>query len=85
MEKNSYRYQICLLDGKPVGYIALGDKNDIQYCVDPDYQGKGIGTFMVKELFNKNDKLEAYVKTHNITSQKIFEKIGFKNYKYNEI
>ena len=82
MEKNSHRYQICLLNGKPVGYIALGDNNKIQYCVHPDYQGKGIGTFMVKELFDKIDELQAYVKVHNIPSQKVFEKIGFKKFIY---
>lgn len=77
MNKNSSRYKICLLDNVPVGYIGLIKENEITYCVHPDYQSKGIGTFMVSEFVKLYDSLTAYVLPENIGSNKVFEKLGF--------
>jgi RimJ/RimL family protein N-acetyltransferase len=78
MEKNSYRYKICLLNNNPVGYIGLIKNNEITYCVHPDYQSKGIGTFMVSNFTKLHSELIAFVKPENIGSNKVFEKLGFK-------
>ena len=77
MSKNSNRYKICLLDNKPVGYIGIIKENEITYCVSPEYQGKGIGTFMVSEFMKMYNHLIAYVVCDNIGSNRIFEKLGF--------
>lgn len=82
MNKNSHRYKICLLENTPVGYIGLIKENEITYCVHPDYQGKGIGTFMVKEFIKLYSSLIAYVLPENIGSNKVFEKLGFKKQIY---
>lgn len=77
MERESHRYKICLLDSVPVGYAGIIKANEITYCVHPDYQGKGIGTFMVSELIKLYDNLTAFVIPENIGSSKVFEKLGF--------
>jgi RimJ/RimL family protein N-acetyltransferase len=77
MNKNSHRYKICLLDGIPVGYIGIIKKNEITYCVDPQFKGKGIGTFIVSEFTKIYDTLTAFVLPQNIASSKVFEKLGF--------
>ena len=45
---NDYFY-ICLYKGEPAGYIGVID-DDIRVATHPDYQGKGIGSFMVTEI-----------------------------------
>lgn len=77
MNKNSSRYKICLLENKPVGYIGIIKENEITYCVDPKFKGKGIGTFMVSEFIKLYDTLTAFVLPGNIGSSKVFEKLGF--------
>ena len=78
MKKNSHRYKICLLDNTPVGYIGIKGENEITYCVDPSYQGKGIGTFMLGEFTKSHKTLTAFVYPENKASNKVFEKLGFK-------
>lgn len=82
MEKNCHRYKICVISNTPVGYIGIIKENEITYCVHPDYQGKGIGTFMVSEFIKTHDTLTAYVIPENIGSSKVFEKLGFKKQIY---
>ena len=77
MERESHRYKICLLDDSPVGYIGIIKENEITYCVHPDYQGKGIGTFMVSEFIKLYNTLTAFVIPENIGSSRVFEKLGF--------
>lgn len=82
MLKNQWDYKICLVDGKPAGYVGLLKGHEITYCVSPDFQGKGVGTFMIKEYAPRWAKVDAYVKTDNIASQKVFEKLGFEKQIY---
>jgi RimJ/RimL family protein N-acetyltransferase len=85
MSSNSHNYKICLVDGKPAGYVGLLKGHEITYCVSPDFKGKGVGTFMIQEFALRWDWVDAYVKVENIASQKVFEKLGFKKqiyYKY---
>jgi RimJ/RimL family protein N-acetyltransferase len=77
MKRESHRYKICLLDGLPVGYIGIIKENEITYCVHPNHQGKGIGTFMVSEFIKTYDTLTALVIPENIGSSRVFEKLGF--------
>lgn len=85
MSQNSHKYKICLLEGNPVGYIGIIGENEITYCVKPNHKNLGIGTFMVKEFMNLYDELTAFVIPQNISSCKIFEKLGFEkhiNFRY---
>ena len=80
MELNSKYFYVCLINNSPVGWIKVGSNNEISYCAHPDFKGKGVGTFMISEVYSKYDILEAYVKVDSIASQKVFEKVGFKKY-----
>jgi ribosomal protein S18 acetylase RimI-like enzyme len=73
---NDYFY-ICLYKGKPAGYIGVID-NDIRVATHPDYQGKGIGSFMVKEIKKIQPSSVAKVKVDNKASLGLFKKCGFK-------
>ena len=69
------------MNGENVGYVGNISPNsfigEITYCVDPSFQGNGIGTFMVKEFLKTNPKIMASVKHSNRSSQRVFEKLGF--------
>jgi RimJ/RimL family protein N-acetyltransferase len=82
MSTNFHNYKICLADGEPAGYVGILKGHEITYCVSPDFKGKGIGTFMIKEYAPRWAKVDAYVKADNIASQKVFEKLGWEKQIY---
>lgn len=77
MSDNSYRYKICIYENNPVGYVGILGENEITYCVDSNYKNLGIGTFMVNEFMKNHTELTAFVIPENISSCKVFEKLGF--------
>lgn len=77
MKKHGRKYCICLCDGKPAGYIGVID-DDIRIVVHPDFQNKGIGLFLVRNIMKKHRKLQAKIKVENRASIRLFEKAGFK-------
>ena len=81
MKKYAKNYWICLFDGKPAGYVGQ-ISDDIRVATHPDYQGKGVGTFMISELMNKFPDSIAKVKIENKASLRLFEKCGFKKKYY---
>jgi len=81
MNKNNSRFNICLADGIPAGYVGVSKSNEITYCVSPKFHNNGIGTYMINALVLKEFKTyEARVKLENKASQKIFEKLGFEKH-----
>ncbi|MDA9791013.1 GNAT family N-acetyltransferase [Schleiferiaceae bacterium] len=76
MTKHSDNYRIALIDGHPCGYVGVIE-NDIRVCTDPDYQGKGIGKFMINELKKIWPDAIAKVKISNEASFKLFKSCGF--------
>lgn len=76
MQNHSDNYRIALLDGTPVGYVGVID-DDIRVCTHPDYQGKGIGKFMINELKSIWPNAKAKVKFTNESSFKLFKSCGF--------
>ena len=77
MLKHNDDYWICLVDEKPVGYVGIID-DDIRVATHPDFQGKGVGAFMIDEVMKTNPFAHARVKLDNDASLKLFEKCGFK-------
>lgn len=73
MNKNHRNYHICLLYGEPVGFIGVM-QDDIRLCTHPDAQGKGVGTFMLKEIVKIRPNATGRILKDNIASQKAFEK-----------
>jgi RimJ/RimL family protein N-acetyltransferase len=77
MEKHSLNYYVCLLYGSPVGYIGVVD-GDIRFCTEPDFQGMGIGTFMLLKIKDKYPEAYGQIKKENKSSQHVFDKCGVK-------
>lgn len=75
---NTYHtcYRIALVDGKPAGFVGVID-DDIRVCTHPDFQGKGVGKFMINECMKIWPTAFAKVKLDNEASVKLFEACGF--------
>jgi len=76
MEKHSNFYRISLFNDKPAGYVGVID-NDIRVCTHPDYQGKGVGKFMINECMKIWPNAFAKIKINNELSFKLFKSCGF--------
>jgi len=75
-EYGKYFY-ICLADGNPAGYVGVID-NDIRVATHPDFQGMGVGSFMINEIHQLHPTAQAKVKVVNIASFSLFVKNGYK-------
>lgn len=74
---NHYQfYRVALINKIPVGYIGVIE-DDIRVCTHPDYQGRGIGKFMVNKCMKIWPTAFAKVKIDNKASIKLFESCGF--------
>ena len=73
MRKYSDSYFVALYDGSAAGYIGVLD-DDIRVCTHPNFQGRGVGTFMLKEIKDKFPNAVGRIKRSNISSQKAFNK-----------
>jgi ribosomal protein S18 acetylase RimI-like enzyme len=69
-------YRIALVDGKPAGYVGVIE-DDIRVCTHPDFQGKGVGKFMINQCMELWPTAFAKVKMDNEASIKMFEACGF--------
>ena len=76
MEKYGNNFYICLIDGNPAGYVGVIDR-DIRVATHPDYQGKGVGKFMINALMKLYPDSLAKVKIENEASLRLFESCGF--------
>ena len=67
----------------PIGQIRFDFLDDywfIDYSIDEKYRGKGFGKIILElaiRNFNQGDMLKAIVKNENISSLKVFQKLGF--------
>jgi GNAT superfamily N-acetyltransferase len=77
MKKYSHCYYIALIDGDPAGYIGVIN-NDIRVCTHPNFQGKGVGKFMLKEILKIFPSAYGRVKINNEASRNLFSSVGFK-------
>jgi len=81
MKKNWNFFWICLDKGRFIGYTGVIE-NDIRVATHPDYQGKGVGSFMINEIMKINPNAFAKVKLENQSSLRLFESCGFKKKYY---
>jgi ribosomal protein S18 acetylase RimI-like enzyme len=83
MEKYSDSYRIALFNGEPAGFVGVVD-DDIRVCTHPNFQGKGLGKFMIDECMKIWPNSTAKVKLGNVVSDKLFLSVGFEEFKRNE-
>ena len=77
MPDNFQFYRIALINNQPCGYVGVID-NDIRICTHPNFQGKGIGKFMLKEIMKIFPSAYGKVKIDNEVSLNLFSSVGFK-------
>ncbi len=83
MERYSDSYRIALINGEPAGFVGVVD-DDIRVCTHPNFQGKGLGKFMIDECVKLWPNSTAKVKLGNVFSHKLFLSVGFEEFKRNE-
>jgi ribosomal protein S18 acetylase RimI-like enzyme len=83
MEKYSDSYRIALFNGEPAGFVGVVD-DDIRVCTHPNFQGKGLGKFMIDECMKIWPNSTAKVKLGNVASDKLFLSVGFEEFKRDE-
>lgn len=76
MKSHHQFYRVAVLHKIPVGYVGVIE-DDIRVCTHPDYQGKGVGKFMINECMKIWPTSFAKVKINNEASLKLFESCGF--------
>jgi len=76
MNFNAQYYRVALVNGDPAGYFGVINE-DIRICTHPDFQGKGVGKFMIQEGMKIWANAIAKVKVDNIASLKLFKSLGF--------
>ncbi len=76
MKKYWNQYYIVLYNNKPAGYVGVVN-NDIRICTHPDFQGKGVGKFMLNEINKIYPNALAKVKMKNNASNRLFLSTGF--------
>ena len=81
MEKHELNYYVCLVDDNPAGFVGV-ISGDIRVATHPDYQGMGVGKFMINELMKIYPKSYAKIKLNNKASIRLFETCGFKKKYY---
>ena len=84
-EKHMLRYglffYVCLVNNKPAGYVGVIN-GDIRVATHPDFQGKGVGKYMINQLMEMQPDAFAKVKIDNEASARLFEACGFKKKYY---
>lgn len=75
---------VLLLDKKLVGYaivwIIFGEFHIANIAIHPDYQGKGFGSYLLKEVLRKAVGLDyaiLEVRESNLKAIRLYEKFGF--------
>jgi len=81
MQRFGSHFYVCLVNGEPAGY-AGALQGDIRVATHPDFQGKGVGKFMINELMSRHPNAIAKVKVQNKASLRLFESCGFEKKYY---
>ena len=76
MKKYFDCFFVCVNNQQPVGYVGVIN-DDIRVATHPDYQGQGVGVFMINQITKKYPLAVAKIKLQNEASLRLFEKCGF--------
>lgn len=81
-----YNAWVMTLDRSVIGYgivmLSPGEAHLLNVCVDPEYQGKGLGRYLLRHLIEKSDKTNIdmvmlEVRRSNVQAQQLYQSEGF--------
>ena len=81
-----YHAWVMTLDQNVIGYgivmLSPGEAHILNICVDPDYQGKGLGRYLLSHLVKKSnltdvDMVLLEVRRSNVNAQQLYQSEGF--------
>ncbi len=75
MRKHGENFFVALYNEHVIGYVGVVD-DDIRFCVDPSYQGLGVGTFLLERIKDFFPNAKGRVKKSNFASISCFNKSG---------
>lgn len=83
---DNYIFKIIVVDEKDVGFIQIDESIDsiniIEIHIIPEYQGKGIGSSILKNIIERANNISKIVKIgcfkDNIRARNLYERLGFK-------
>src|SRR5258708_33574923 len=69
------KFFIGLVDEVPAGFVGCIN-GDIRICTHPDFQRRGVGAFLMREIMKRFPTATAKVKIENKASQRMMEASG---------
>lgn len=81
-----YNAWVVTLDGAIIGYgivmLSPGEAHILNICIDPDYQQKGLGRYLLRHLVNKSNQTDVdmvllEVRRSNTAAQQLYKSEGF--------
>ena len=74
--------QVILYDNRVIGFLGVRPENDVLYMAQayiiPEYQGKGIGTALIREVLGRGVPVELWVMKRNTGAMRLYERLGFR-------
>ena len=65
-----------------IGFIGVRPENDVLYIAQayiiPEYQGRGIGTALIREVLSRGRPVELWVMKLNTGARRLYERLGFR-------
>jgi ribosomal-protein-alanine N-acetyltransferase len=81
-----YNAWVMRLDRKVMGYgivmLSPGEAHILNVCIDPDYQRRGLGRYLLRYLINKSRKTDVdmvmlEVRRSNVNARQLYQSEGF--------
>lgn len=81
-----YNAWVMILDNNVIGYgivmLAAGEAHILNLCIDPDYQGKSLGRYLLRHLVEKShqtdiDMVLLEARRSNAQAQQLYVSEGF--------
>ena len=80
--------QVVLVDGLAVGLLRVSERESAVFIdqieIVPDFQGRGIGTALIKDIVARGRPVDLGVLKVNVDARRFYERLGFRVISDNE-
>ena len=74
--------RVILSDGRVIGFLGVREEHEALYLAQayiiPEYQGRGIGTALIRKVLSRGRPVELYVMKLNTGAIRLYERLGFR-------